>query len=454
MKRLILLLIVLFNLFLMVGFLNKNEKPMVQVEKSVSTTNKDLKTIDNQDTNLNNQIRVEQESRTNVEGSNNAQDIGEFIPDGWEILDIAEGDLNKDGINDKAFVIESSDEYRQQRNLLIVFGNKDDTYTLSIRAEKAILLSNEGGPFGDPFLDILIDRGSVLIKFMGGSSSRWNQHYRFRYQDNGWYLIGFTEGGHENIGDLRYYLQEDFNLITGDYIGNQLENGKLETIKKRMSKKQLLNLKVFVANEFSAYSLKAYLSNNIQDIKSFIPKGWNVLKEYGGELAIAEGDLNKDGINDKAFVIENSNEHEYGRQRNLLIVFGNKDDTYTLSIRAEKAILLSNEGGNWGYSFKDISIDRGAVLVKYKGGYDNIRHRYFRFMYQDNHWYLIGFTEGLLKVIGNSVHCLQDDFNLITGDYIGKKLDNGKIKIVEKNIGKKQLLNLKDFVVNEYYIQP
>ncbi len=48
---------------------------------------------------------------------------------------------------------------------------------------------------------------------------------------------------------------------------------------------------------------------------------------------------------------------------------------------------------------------------------------------------------------------LQEDYNLITGDYIGDKLNNGEIMTVENNIGKKQLLNLNDFIADEYSIK-
>lgn len=48
---------------------------------------------------------------------------------------------------------------------------------------------------------------------------------------------------------------------------------------------------------------------------------------------------------------------------------------------------------------------------------------------------------------------LQDDYNLITGDYIGERAEDGKIKTIEKNIGKKSLLNLNDFIASEYSIQ-
>jgi hypothetical protein len=89
------------------------------------------------------------------------------------------------------------------------------------------------------------------------------------------------------------------------------------------------------------------------------------------------------------------------------------------------------------------------------GGYhDDTYYQYYRFRYQDNDWYLIGYTKVEYKSIDGSIYSLKDDYNLITGDYIGTKLENGKIKTIKKNIGKKQLVKLKDFVVNKYHIQP
>jgi hypothetical protein len=458
MKKFILLVVLLFSLYSVVGC-NNNEVHKPQVEKTASTKD-NVKEEQNPD--LNNDICVETEKKDKID--NNAQDllkdnsgqhISAFIPEGWDELASAEGDLNKDGIIDKAIIIEKSNksELDSPRSLLIAFGNENNTYKLSIRADKAILLKNEGGVFGDPFQDIVIDRGSVLLKFFGGASIKWNRYFRFRFQDNGWYLIGFTEGSYEAIGDEMYYLENDYNLLTGDYdcISENLEDGKIKTIKDNIGKKQLLNLKDFVANEYYDLDREKQKTDLSNDISSFIPEGWEILKKYD-ELAIAEGDLNKDGITDKAFIIEKSNESDINSPRNLVIAFGNKDNTYNLSIKAEKAILVESEGGTFGDPYKDIVIDRGSLLLKFFGG-SSRWHRYFRFRYQNNGWYLIGFTEGSYEEIDGDMYCLQDDYNLITGDYIGEKLEDGEVKTIKENIGMTQLLNLKDFDASEYMVQ-
>ena len=218
-----------------------------------------LATGKSQEANLSNNMEAKSEYKN--ETNNEIVYIDSFIPNDWEILKqgdelaIAEGDINNDGIIDKAFVVtekekNNSSDYTAQRNLIIVFGNTDGSYDLSITAKNAILLANEGGTFGDPFYGITIDSGSVILKFMGGSV-RWGRCFRFRYQDNGWYLIGFTESSYESVGDSMELLQDDYNLITGDFIGDELENGKIKTIEKNIGKKQLLNLNDFIANEYS-----------------------------------------------------------------------------------------------------------------------------------------------------------------------------------------------------------
>jgi len=69
----------------------------------------------------------------------------------------------------------------------VVFRQKDGSYELSLTSDKAILLANEGGAFGDPLEGVEISNGSVLLKFDGGSSYGgsvwwWDNKYRFRYQ--------------------------------------------------------------------------------------------------------------------------------------------------------------------------------------------------------------------------------------------------------------------------------
>ncbi|WP_157264688.1 hypothetical protein [Paenibacillus oryzisoli] len=190
------------------------------------------------------------------------KNVSTLIPPGWQLLvrqsgaEKVEGDLNNDGIQDVAIVIEKLESAKDQaaeRALLIAFGNKDGTYTRSVIADKAILKADEGGVWGDPLADLAIDRGSVVVSFYGGSNFRWYGNYRFRFQNEDWYLIGATVGSYftgtmtEKTGD-----EEDYNLLTGDYVKRivddpNAEKPKSHTITGNMGKKNLLKLSDFVA---------------------------------------------------------------------------------------------------------------------------------------------------------------------------------------------------------------
>ncbi|MCT4509026.1 MAG: hypothetical protein N4A48_09760 [Tepidibacter sp.] len=272
MKKLVLLIIILlFNLTGLVGCINENEADTLETKKQIATE-KQITSEDKHNDNLDSNVIIEKQNKNKI------QDVESLIPTGWNILKSAEGDLNKDGIIDKAVAIEKTNktELDSPRNLLIFFGNKDGSYTLSIKAEKAILVVSEGGPFGDPFKDMVIDRGSVLLKFFGGSS-RWYKRYRFRYQDNGWYLIGATEGGFEELNGEMVPDEIDYNLITGDYIITTPKDGELIKMKGN-KKKELLNLKDFIANEALFKSPKEILHNYISLDENIAMEGEQTLE--------------------------------------------------------------------------------------------------------------------------------------------------------------------------------
>lgn len=184
------------------------------------------------------------------------KDIYSLIPSGWEVLNkdekqaLVEGDLNKDGFNDIGAVIEEvkpkADE-APQRALLIALGHEDNNYSLSIIADHVILKADEGGVWGDPFDSISIDRGSIVVSHYGGSNWRWFNTYRFRYQDNDWYLIGATTGEYFTGSATEEEANvQDYNLLTGEYVIKETdESGKQKTTHGNTGKKELIKLKDF-----------------------------------------------------------------------------------------------------------------------------------------------------------------------------------------------------------------
>jgi hypothetical protein len=205
---------------------------------------------------LNNSKKIEESSKESV-SLRDVEDIYLLIPDGWKLLERvkgepirAEGDLNKDSVNDIAIVVEEINKSigeAPKRALIIAFGNGDNTYRFSIMVENAILKVDEGGVWGDPLEGISIDRGSLLIDFYGGSNWRWYSKYRFRFQENDWYLIGVILGSYfTGNTTMDNADEEDYNLLTGDFIKKKAdEKGNIVTTKGNRGKRELVKLTDF-----------------------------------------------------------------------------------------------------------------------------------------------------------------------------------------------------------------
>jgi hypothetical protein len=191
------------------------------------------------------------EKDNNLTNIKEANDLSGFIPDGWRILnaygdETVEGDLNKDQINDIAFVIEEdSDEIDRKRKLIVLFGNGDSNYEIVATSDKAVRREDEGGVMGDPFAGLEIERGSLLIHHYGGSAWRWGDSFRFRYQDNDFYLIGASsQSFHAATEANREFL--DINLITGKYILDTTdEEGEWSKEEGKNEPKELIKLTGF-----------------------------------------------------------------------------------------------------------------------------------------------------------------------------------------------------------------
>jgi hypothetical protein len=70
--------------------------------------------------------------------------------------------------------------------------------------------------------------------------TKWGISARFRFQDNGWYMIGYTASAYQFSGLTE---SEDYNLLTGTKIIKTYdESGKSKEEKTNRGKKKLLNL--------------------------------------------------------------------------------------------------------------------------------------------------------------------------------------------------------------------
>ncbi len=193
----------------------------------------------------------------NIRIKTSGKSLNDFIPKDWKVICKAEGDLNKDKLIDIAVVIEytvkhnsNNDEewFGQPRILFIVFKQKNGSYKLSIQSSKIVMRSDEGGVFGDPFDGIKFSRGSIVVSSYGGSAWRWGFTSRYRFQNNGWYLIGETELS-ENIhtGESETI---DTNCITGDQIITTIDKkGNRKIVTRNIGRQKLKKLEDVGARE-------------------------------------------------------------------------------------------------------------------------------------------------------------------------------------------------------------
>lgn len=139
-----------------------------------------------------------------------------YIPKGYKIIEEKNGDLDNDGINEKVIVFETSDstDFGYIREIQIL--KKSNTEWLEWKESRnAVLKSQDGGMMEDPYGDIEIKNGILIINQNGGSSWKWGYTDKYRFQNNEFELIEYTS----NYGKLcEYWANFDFNLSTGKII--------------------------------------------------------------------------------------------------------------------------------------------------------------------------------------------------------------------------------------------
>jgi hypothetical protein len=122
-----------------------------------------------------------------------------FIPKNYMLKDTVRGDLNLDGIKDLILVLNKEGEEQtsdvidnpEKRLMLILLGQKNNTYQKARQSENAIYCYDCGGMLGDPFQKITVKDGEFAIEHFGGSSWRWARTSTFKYikDSEDWYLI-------------------------------------------------------------------------------------------------------------------------------------------------------------------------------------------------------------------------------------------------------------------------
>ena len=200
-----------------------------------------------------------------------AKTINDFIPKGWKKILTANGDLNKDKLEDTVIVIEKDDvlgpDYLNlnPRILLVLFKQKDGAYILASKNDKGFIQSEndeENPTLMDTLTGISIKNNTLRINFdyflSAGSYSASQTIFTFRFQNNRFELIGL-----DNISFMRNSgEQEEFsinfstNKIKTTTGGNMFD----EKLNKPKEKWENINIKKkYILDEMSKDTLDVIL---------------------------------------------------------------------------------------------------------------------------------------------------------------------------------------------------
>lgn len=144
---------------------------------------------------------------------------GLSLPKNYSVVDSVRGDLNMDGIDELVVAYdtdkESEDTFESVPRELIIYKKEKNEWVVWKKSKDALYGSRDGGMMGDPFGEIEIKKGLLLVSQNGGSSWKWGHTDKYRYQNGAFYLIGYSS----SYGKIcEYWTDVDFNLLTGKMI--------------------------------------------------------------------------------------------------------------------------------------------------------------------------------------------------------------------------------------------
>ena len=192
------------------------------------------------------------------------QKFADFIPNGWTVLDSAKGDMNKDGKDDLALVIQFRDsvlitivEYgeldtvlTQPRMLLLAFYNIISKRYELVERSNTFILTHDQNNMEEPFQDISISKGVLKIDFNifmnSGGWGTFTNIYKFIYQDKEFRLIGadhnYLNRGSGEMEERSYnFLTKKVKLSTG-----KLSSDVMKTRWKNFNLSDVKTLKTFI----------------------------------------------------------------------------------------------------------------------------------------------------------------------------------------------------------------
>ncbi|SKA44042.1 hypothetical protein SAMN04488128_106316 [Chitinophaga eiseniae] len=109
-----------------------------------------------------------------------------FIPAGYEVRDVVNGDLNGDHVPDVVLVLQPkaaspSSDAPESRPFMILLSNHQHQLSLAVTNKDIILPADIGGTLGDPYVSTTIDNCSFTIEQYYGSRERTRTETTFCY---------------------------------------------------------------------------------------------------------------------------------------------------------------------------------------------------------------------------------------------------------------------------------
>lgn len=126
-------------------------------------------------------------------------ELSAFLPAGATLRLAARGDVDGDGDQDAAIVLDAGDgeAARQPRPLLVLRRDVNGRLQRAIESPRAIACLRCGGMAGDPLQSVRIEPGALTLRFEGGSRESWSSEFRFApaSKGNDWRLTGVVHRG-------------------------------------------------------------------------------------------------------------------------------------------------------------------------------------------------------------------------------------------------------------------
>ncbi len=210
----------------------------------------------------------------------NGSTVKSFVPKGWKVISESTGDLNKDGMADKAIVIEDTDAKNiithdglgqnilnlNPRVLLVLFKTKANSYRLAVKNSGFIPSENdeESTCLADPLMQeggIRIEKGLLKVSLQYWlSCGSWyvtNKDYTFRFQNQRFELIGYDDFSlHRSSGERSStsinFSTKKISETTGGNEFNEDEN-KPKTVWKFAKLSKLLFLQTLTEDILDDY---------------------------------------------------------------------------------------------------------------------------------------------------------------------------------------------------------